>query len=134
MSEEKVRKWYRDFKNERTNVHDEGWSGRPSKQIDEIVSQVDEKRRSDRRLTISALTDEFTHLGRTTVYTTITDIITINTITSYTTNCVQNGYRKCSPTPHTKRKECSVDDRFWTATDKICFLTLLPETRREYPT
>lgn len=55
MSEEIVRKWYRDLKNERTKVRDKEWSGRPSKQSDEIVSQVDGKLLSDGQLTISAL-------------------------------------------------------------------------------
>jgi [histone H3]-lysine36 N-dimethyltransferase SETMAR len=73
MSEGKVRQWCRDFKTGRTNVHDEERSGRPSMQTDEIVSLVDQKLRCDRRLTISALADEFPHLGRTTVYTIVTE-------------------------------------------------------------
>ncbi|KAL4127342.1 hypothetical protein QTP88_011517 [Uroleucon formosanum] len=58
MCEGKVRQWCRDFKNGRTNVHVEERSGRPSVQTDEIVSLVDQKLRSDRRLMISAVTDE----------------------------------------------------------------------------
>ncbi|KAL4119599.1 hypothetical protein QTP88_012398 [Uroleucon formosanum] len=73
MCEGKVRQWCRDFKNGRTNVHDEERSGRPSVQTDEIVSLVDQKLRSDHRLTISALADEFPNLGRTTVYTIVTE-------------------------------------------------------------
>ncbi|XP_025412441.1 protein GVQW3-like [Sipha flava] len=73
MSEGKIRQWYRDFKNERTNVLDEERSGRPSRQTDEIVSLVDQKLRSDRRLTISALSDEFLNLRRTIVYKIVTE-------------------------------------------------------------
>lgn len=73
MSEGKVRQWCRNFKNGRTNVHDEKRSGRPSIQTDEIVSQVDQTLRSDRRLTISGLADKFPQLGRTTVYNIVTE-------------------------------------------------------------
>jgi len=73
MSAGMVRKWCVMFKNGRTNVHDEERSGRPSIQTDEIVSEVDQKLRSDRRLTISALAEEFPTLGRTTVYKIVTE-------------------------------------------------------------
>jgi transposase len=73
MSEKKVRQWCRDFKNGRINVHDEERSGKPSRQTEEIVSLVDQKLQSNRRLTISALAYEFPNLERTIVYTIVTD-------------------------------------------------------------
>lgn len=73
MIEEKVRKWYRDFKNRHANVHDEERSGRLSLQTDEIISQVNQKLRSDHRLTINDLADEFLHLRCITVYTIVTE-------------------------------------------------------------
>lgn len=73
MSEGKVRQWCRDFKNGQTNVHDEDRSGRPSRKIDGIVTLLDQKLQSDRRFTISALADQFSYLGRTTVYTNFTE-------------------------------------------------------------
>lgn len=65
MNEGKVKQCCRAFRNGRTNVHDKERIGRPSIQTDEIVFQGDHKLRSDRRLTISALADEFPLLGRT---------------------------------------------------------------------
>jgi hypothetical protein len=82
MSEGKVRQRCRDFKNERTNVHDEERSGRPSRQTDEIISLVNQKLRSVRRLTISALANESPNLGRTTVYTIVTEKLGYNKLSS----------------------------------------------------
>lgn len=73
MSEGKVRKWCRDFQNGRTNVHDEERSGRPSIQTDDIVDQVNQKLRCDRRLTISALANELPHVARTSIYRIVTE-------------------------------------------------------------
>jgi len=73
MSEGKVRQWCRDFKNGRTNVHDGERSGRPIIQTDEIVQQVDQELRSDRRSTINALAVKFPLVGRTTIYTIVTE-------------------------------------------------------------
>lgn len=49
MCEEKVRQWRRNFKNGRTNVHDEEQSGRPSAYTDEIFQQGGQELRCDRR-------------------------------------------------------------------------------------
>lgn len=54
-------------------MHDEERNGRLSEQTDEIVSQVNQKLRSNRRLTVSAMADEFPHLRRTIVYTIFTE-------------------------------------------------------------
>lgn len=59
MSEGKVQKWVREFKNGRTNVHDEERSGRPSVITDDLVAAVESKIREDRRFTISTLSLEF---------------------------------------------------------------------------
>lgn len=57
---ERLRQWCVNSEmDEQINAHDEERSGRSSVQTDEIVFQVDQKLRSDRRLMISALADEF---------------------------------------------------------------------------
>ena len=43
MSDGKVWKWVRAFKNGRKNVHDEERSGRPSVTSDDLLQKVDEK-------------------------------------------------------------------------------------------
>ena len=59
MSDSKVRKWVRAFKEGRENVHDEPRSGRPSVITEDLVNAVDEKVREDRRFTISTLALNF---------------------------------------------------------------------------
>ena len=56
-----------------TNVHDEERSGRPSVQTDDLVQQVDEKVRVDRRFTISSLAEEFPNVSRTTLFRVVTE-------------------------------------------------------------
>ncbi|GFS54198.1 HTH_48 domain-containing protein [Trichonephila clavipes] len=53
MSNSKVHKWVRAFKDGRENVHDEPRSGRSSVITDDLVNAVDEKIREDRQFTIS---------------------------------------------------------------------------------
>lgn len=53
----------------------------------------------------------------------------------YITICVQNSYRHYSPISK-KSKECELDERFWTAIDKIgmiCFSMFLRATKLSYP-
>lgn len=73
MSDKQVRKWCREFKNGHTNVHDEQQSGRPSTRTDKIVDQVNQKLRSNRRLTISGLANAFPNVPRTTIYRIVTE-------------------------------------------------------------
>lgn len=40
MSERKVQKWYGDYQNDHTNVHNEERSGKPNIQTDGVVDQV----------------------------------------------------------------------------------------------
>ena len=68
MSDSKVRKWVRAFKDGRENVHDEPRSGRPSVITEDLVNAVDEKVREDRRFTISTLALEFPNVSRTTLH------------------------------------------------------------------
>lgn len=127
MSEKQVRKWYREFRNGRTNIHDERRSGRPSTRTNDIVDQVNQKLRSYRRLTISGLANEFPNVARTSVYRIVTEQL------QYTSS-VRGGFQKCSLIS-TKSKECVVHDCFWSAIDKmemICFPILLRATRRGY--
>jgi len=65
MSYGMVRKWVRMFNEGRENVHDEARSGRPSLVNDDLVRNVNERVRDDRRLTISDLSLHFPQISRT---------------------------------------------------------------------
>ena len=68
MSDSKVRKWVRAFKEGRKNVHDEPRSVRPSVITEDLVNAADEKIRENRRFTISTLALEFPNVSRTTLH------------------------------------------------------------------
>jgi len=59
MSDGMVRKWVRMFNEGRENVHDEARSERPSLVNDDLVRNVNERLRDDRRFTISDLSLHF---------------------------------------------------------------------------
>ncbi|GBM81161.1 hypothetical protein AVEN_226976-1 [Araneus ventricosus] len=59
MCEGKVRKWVREFKAGRDNVHDDSRSGRPSVITDGMVVSVEAKILEKRRFTISTLSNDF---------------------------------------------------------------------------
>lgn len=73
MTEGKVRKWVRMFKDGRENVHDEPRSGRPSVITDDLVCAVDQKLHEDRRLTITTLSMEFPLVSRSALYTIVSE-------------------------------------------------------------
>lgn len=68
MSEGKVRKWVREFKDGRENVHDEDRSGRPSVITEDLVTAVDAKIHEDRRFTITTLSMKFPQVSRSVLY------------------------------------------------------------------
>ena len=68
MSDDMVRKWVRIFNEGRENVYDEARSGRPSLVNDDLVRNVNERVRDDRRFTISDLSLHFPHILRTLFY------------------------------------------------------------------
>jgi len=68
MSDGMVRKWVRMFNEGRENVHDEARSGRPSLVNVDLVHQVNERVRDDRRFTISYLSLHFSQILRTLFY------------------------------------------------------------------
>ncbi|GBN45943.1 hypothetical protein AVEN_127631-1, partial [Araneus ventricosus] len=65
MCEGKVRKWVRDFKAVRDNVHDDSRSGRPSVITDDMV--IEAKILENRRFTISTLSNDFPEVSRSVV-------------------------------------------------------------------
>jgi len=71
MSDGMVRKWVRMFNERRENVHDEARSGRPSLINDDLVRNVNERVRDDRRFTISDLSLHFPQISRTLLHDTI---------------------------------------------------------------
>ena len=68
MSDGMVRKWVWIFIEGRQNVYDEARSGRPSLVNDDLVRNVNERVRDDRRFTISDLSLHFPHISRTLLY------------------------------------------------------------------
>jgi len=62
MSVGMFRKWVRMFNEGRENLHDEVRSGRPSLVNDDLVPKVNERKRDDRRFTISYLSLNFPFL------------------------------------------------------------------------
>ena len=72
MTESSVRKWCIQFKNGRTNVHDEEKSGRPSIVTDDLVAEVDEKIRENRRFTITELSQCFPQVSQTLLFEIVT--------------------------------------------------------------
>jgi len=68
MSDGMVRKWVRMFNGGRENVHDEARSGRPSLVDDDLVHNIKERVRDDRRFTISDRSLHFPQISRTLLY------------------------------------------------------------------
>jgi hypothetical protein len=73
MSEGRVRHWCIDFKNGRTNVHDEERSGRPTLVTDELVSRINDKIRENRRFMITKLSGHFPKITRSLVHEIVVD-------------------------------------------------------------
>jgi len=71
MSDGMVRKWVRMFNGGRENVHDEARSGCPYLLNDDLVRNVNERVRDDRRSTISDLSQLFPQISRTLLYDTV---------------------------------------------------------------
>ncbi|KAG8287931.1 hypothetical protein J6590_027270 [Homalodisca vitripennis] len=67
MSEVMVRKWVKMFNGDRTNMHDENRSGRPSLVTDNLVRAVDQTIQENRRFTMTKLSDDFEQISRTLV-------------------------------------------------------------------
>ncbi|XP_025156228.1 uncharacterized protein LOC112588985 [Harpegnathos saltator] len=64
MNRQNVTKWIRSFKEGRTDTHDEERNGRPSVISENLVQQVEEKVRDDRRVTLNTLKENFPHVSR----------------------------------------------------------------------
>ncbi|GFX17746.1 histone-lysine N-methyltransferase SETMAR [Trichonephila clavipes] len=73
MSDSKVRKWARKFKDGRKKVHDEKHSCQPSVFSDDLMQAVETKIRENRRFTITVLSLKFTEVSRSVVYEIVTD-------------------------------------------------------------
>ncbi|GFX84710.1 HTH_48 domain-containing protein [Trichonephila clavipes] len=73
MSDSKVRKWVRKFKDGRTNVHEEDHSGLSSVITDDLIQVVETKIRENRRFTTNTLSLEFPDVSRSVVYKILTE-------------------------------------------------------------
>jgi len=71
MSDGMVRKWVWVFNGGRENLHDEARSGRPSLVNDDLVRNINERVRDDRRFSISDLSLHFPQISRTPLYDTV---------------------------------------------------------------
>lgn len=72
MSSGMVRRWVRDFKNGRTDVHDEQRAGRPSVS-DETIAKVEATLLEDRRVTLEELSELIPDAGKTTIHKILTE-------------------------------------------------------------
>ena len=68
MSDGMVRKWVRMFIEGRENMYHEARRGRPSMVNDDLVCEVKERVRDDRRFTLSDLSLHFPRISRTLFY------------------------------------------------------------------
>ncbi|GFV55698.1 histone-lysine N-methyltransferase SETMAR [Trichonephila clavipes] len=68
MSDSKVQKWARKFKDGQTNVHGEERSGRPSVITDDLMQAVETKIHENRRFTIATLSLKFSDVSRSVVF------------------------------------------------------------------
>lgn len=66
MSVQMVRKWCKEFKEGRTDVHNEQRSGRPSVS-DETIAKVEAAMLADRRLTVRELSEMIPDVSKTTI-------------------------------------------------------------------
>ena len=115
MSDSKVRKWVRAFKDGRENVHDEPRSGRPSVITEDLVNAVDEKIREDRRFTISTLALEFPNVGRTTLHKIVSENLQFRKL------CSRWVPRLLTEEHQMKRMACALDflDRYHKEGDQL---------------
>lgn len=67
-----MRKWCREFKDGRTDVHDEQRSGRPSVS-DETIAKVEAEMLKDRRVTVRELCEMIPDVSKTTIHKILTD-------------------------------------------------------------
>ena len=63
-----VRKWVRAFKDGRKNVHDEERSGQTSVINYDLLQEVDEKVKMNRRFAIPSLSEELPQVSRSVLY------------------------------------------------------------------
>lgn len=82
MDESSVRRWVRNFKQGRDNVHDEERSGRPSLITDDLKKRVDDFIRKDRRVKLSELSKQFPEISRSLLYEIVTDHLNYRKICS----------------------------------------------------
>jgi len=92
MRDGMVRKWVRMFNEGRENVHNEARSGRPSLVNDDLVRQVNEIVRDDRRFTVSNLSLHFPQISRTLLY----DIVSSH-LGRRRPHSMRRVYKKCAP-------------------------------------
>jgi transposase len=73
MNRQNVTKWCREFSAGRTDVHDEQRSGRPSSISDDLLQEIEEEIRANRRVTIRELHHIFPEVSKTTIHKVVTE-------------------------------------------------------------
>ena len=66
-------KWYREFCEGRTDVHEEQKSGRPSLISDDLLQEIEGEIRANRRVTIRELHYIIPEVSKTTIHETVTE-------------------------------------------------------------
>ncbi|GFT77638.1 histone-lysine N-methyltransferase SETMAR [Trichonephila clavipes] len=82
MSDSKVRKGAKKFKDGRTNVHNEERLGWPSVITGDLMQTVETKVRENRRFTITTLSLEFPDVSRSVVYKIVTEYLNFKKLCS----------------------------------------------------
>ncbi|GBN10658.1 hypothetical protein AVEN_206247-1 [Araneus ventricosus] len=83
LCEGKVRKWVRDFKAGRDNVHDDFRSSRQSVITDDMVASVEEKILENRRFTVSTLSNDFPEVSRSVLYKIVPEKLNFKKLCSF---------------------------------------------------
>jgi len=73
MNRQNVTKWCREFSEERTDVHDEQRSGRPSLISDGLLQETEGEIRANRRVTMRELHHIISEVSKTTIHETVTE-------------------------------------------------------------
>ncbi|GFX59762.1 HTH_48 domain-containing protein [Trichonephila clavipes] len=112
MNERSIQKWCIQFKNGRTNVHDEEKSGSPSIVSDKLLAKVDEKIRENHHFTIKELSLSFPQVSLTLLFEIVTQKL------GYCKFCARWVPKLCDYTDHHKGQQMGAALTFLEAYDR----------------
>ncbi|KAF8764961.1 Protein GVQW3 like protein [Argiope bruennichi] len=94
MSDSKGRKWCRNFDAGRTDVHDASCQGRKPVSTDDLVQCVDQTIRGNRRFTISGLSNLFSEISRSAIYTIVREKLEYRKLCAIWVPKILSGHHK----------------------------------------